>query len=140
MASADDAGYRLRLADGFLEEARQDHGLGRWRSCVDNSQLAAENAGKAVLALIGPVGRSHKASELLAQSAGSFSAQFSTQLQRLIDLTKELGYDVHIASDYGDEDSRRTPWEMFDGTAAVRALSTAEAAVTIAQEIISHGP
>jgi len=32
--------YRLRLAEGFLKEAEQDFGLERWRSCVDNAQLA----------------------------------------------------------------------------------------------------
>lgn len=53
------AEYRLKLAQGFLNEARQDVGLGRWRSAVDNAQLAVENAAKAVLALLGPVGRTH---------------------------------------------------------------------------------
>ncbi len=36
--------YRLRLARGFLEEARQDVSPGRWRSALDNSQLAVEHA------------------------------------------------------------------------------------------------
>lgn len=52
MTGDQDAAYRLRVAQGFLEEARQDIELGRWR----NSQLAVENAAKAVLALLGPVG------------------------------------------------------------------------------------
>lgn len=51
--------YRQRLAEGFLGEARQDVELRRWRSCIDNSQLAVENAAKAALALLGPVGRTH---------------------------------------------------------------------------------
>ena len=45
--------YRLALARGFLEEAEQDRELGRWRSCVDNSQLAVEDSGKAVISLFG---------------------------------------------------------------------------------------
>lgn len=48
-AFGEEARYRLRLADGFLKEAGEDISLRRWRSCVDNSQLAAENAAKAVL-------------------------------------------------------------------------------------------
>jgi len=36
--------YRLRLARGFLEEARQDVSPGRWRSALDNSQPAVEHA------------------------------------------------------------------------------------------------
>ena len=54
-----DAQYRFRVAQGFLEESRQDVALNRWRSAVDNAQLAVENAAKAVLALIAPVGRTH---------------------------------------------------------------------------------
>ena len=47
MRSAD-AKYRFRIAQGFLEESRQDVALTRWRSAVDNAQLATENAAKAV--------------------------------------------------------------------------------------------
>ncbi|MCE2393128.1 HEPN domain-containing protein [Candidatus Poribacteria bacterium] len=54
-----DAQYRFRIAQGFLEESRQDVTLTRWRSAVDNAQLATENAAKSVLALVGPVGRTH---------------------------------------------------------------------------------
>ena len=35
--------YRLRLVLGFLEEARQDFNLGRWRSCVDNQSDKRES-------------------------------------------------------------------------------------------------
>ncbi len=51
--------YRLKIAQGFLEESRQDMQLGRWRSAVDNSQLAVENSAKAVLSLVAPVGKIH---------------------------------------------------------------------------------
>jgi HEPN domain-containing protein len=51
MPAPEEVSYRLRLIQGFLEEARQDFNLERWRSGVDNSQLSTENAAKAVLAL-----------------------------------------------------------------------------------------
>ncbi|NLG83298.1 MAG: hypothetical protein GX493_01535 [Firmicutes bacterium] len=41
MTGGQDAAYRLRMAEGFLEEARQDVELGRWRSAVDNGQAVA---------------------------------------------------------------------------------------------------
>lgn len=47
--------YRLKVAQGFLAESRQDVQIRRWRSAVDNAQLAVENAAKAVLALAVPV-------------------------------------------------------------------------------------
>jgi len=34
MIGANSADYRLRVAQGFLDEARQDVGLGRWRSAM----------------------------------------------------------------------------------------------------------
>ena len=68
MQVTDEARYRLRLAEGFLQEARQDLALQRWRSCVDNSQLAVENAAKAALAFLGPVGRTHNPATLLRQA------------------------------------------------------------------------
>ncbi len=60
MRGPDSARYRLRLAQGFLEEAREDVSLKRWRSAVDNAQLAVENAAKAVLALLGPIRQMHR--------------------------------------------------------------------------------
>lgn len=34
--------YRLKLAEGFLQEAQQDLNINRWRSYVDNAQLTVE--------------------------------------------------------------------------------------------------
>jgi hypothetical protein len=56
----EEAEYRISLADGFLREARQDQQQHRWRSRVDNCQLATENAAKAVMAMVGPVGATHE--------------------------------------------------------------------------------
>jgi len=58
MQVTEETRYRLRLAEGFLIEAQQDAGWERWRSCADNSQLAVENAAKAVLAMLSS-GRAH---------------------------------------------------------------------------------
>lgn len=62
------AHYRWKVAQGFLDETRQDTSLKRWRSAMDNAQLAVENAAKAILALLGPVGRTHKPGPLLRQA------------------------------------------------------------------------
>jgi HEPN domain-containing protein len=107
--SARDAEYRLRLARGFLGEAEEDH-LSRWRSCVDNSQLALENAAKAVIAL-------------------------RSTVERLRDLTQELGFEEHIRSDYGEEARGTTPWELFHEPDARRAIELARQALSLAEEI-----
>ena len=49
--------YRLKVAQGFLEESRQDVQLLRWRSAVDNAQLAVENSAKAVLSLVAEISK-----------------------------------------------------------------------------------
>ena len=97
-----DAKYRFRIAQGFLEESRQDVALMRWRSTVDNVQLA-ENAAKAVLALVGPVGRTHQPALLLRQALPIFSPSYQQYVERLSEQAEMLGFDVHVQTDYGDE-------------------------------------
>lgn len=128
---SDELIYRLRLARGFLEEAEQDLGLGRWRSCVDNSQLATENAAKAVLASLAPVGRTHNPALQLrgALDRGECTPAAAPLVDSLAECAELLGPDIHAQSDYGDEAGGRTPWELFDETAARRACQLARDAV-----------
>jgi HEPN domain-containing protein len=111
MPPRSEAEYRLSLAEGFLEEARQDFTLGRWRACVDNSQLAVENAAKAVLALLGPVGRTHNPAVLLrrALQEGRFPGDIREPVEQITEYARLLGPDVHAQSDYWDEGSWRLP-------------------------------
>ena len=97
--------YRLRLAQGFLDEARQDIDLSRWRSAMDNAQLSVENAAKAALAILGPVGRTHFPASLLRDSITdkSWNDERLPLIERLAALTELLGFDVHMQTDYGDE-------------------------------------
>ena len=135
MRSAD-AKYRFRIAQGFLEESRQDVALTRWRSAVDNAQLATENAAKAVLALVGPVGRTHQPALLLRQALQIFSPSHQQYVERLSEQAEMLGFDVHVQTDYGDEMEGVTPWELFNEDDARSALAIAEEAVGLAQLII----
>jgi len=132
-----DAEYRLRVAQGFLNEARQDVGLERWRSAVDNAQLAVENAAKAALALLGPVGRTHNPAIPLRQALGDglFATSLHQQIQRLVELAELMGPDIHTQTDYGDEMGGRTPWELFSQADARQALAMAEESVSLARTI-----
>ncbi|GIV84818.1 MAG: hypothetical protein KatS3mg052_1825 [Candidatus Roseilinea sp.] len=136
-----EAHYRLRLAEGFLEEARQDVDLKRWRSALDNGQLAVEHAAKAVLALLGPVGRTHNPAVHLraALEQGRFPPSQSPAVRALTEKAELLGPDVHIQTDYGDEVGGRTPWELFDEEDARQALQIAEEALALARQIIGGG-
>jgi HEPN domain-containing protein len=141
MNAAEQTGYRLRLAEGFLEEARQDCDLRRWRSCVDNSQLAAEHAAKAVLALLGPIGRTHRPFVFLLQALGEnrFPESLRAQIEEIALCSRLLGPEVHIESDYGDEQTEKTPWELFDQSRAREALNLAEKAASLAREVVERG-
>jgi len=140
MTGHQDASYRLRVAQGFLDEARQDVTLARWRSAMDNAQLAVENAAKAVLALKGPVGRTHNPAVQLRQAleAGLFAASQGDRVRQLVEHAEVLGPDIHIQTDYGDEAGGRTPWELFDEADAREALAMAEAAVSLAGGLIQE--
>lgn len=70
MESGRDSAYRLKLAEGFLKEAKEDFQLNRWRSCVDNSQLAAENSARAVISVLMPVPKRHDVTNLLPRYNG----------------------------------------------------------------------
>jgi hypothetical protein len=51
------------------------------------------------------------------------------QVQRVAELAEMMGADVHIQTDYGDEVSGRTPWELFNETDARRSVGMGEEAV-----------
>ena len=135
--------YRLKIAQGFLDESRQDVQLGRWRSAVDNAQLAVENSAKAVLSLAAPVGKTHNPAPQIREtlSKGYFPAEIpesgdTSFPERLAECAEQLGFDVHIQTDYGDETGRLTPWELFDEEDAREAQILAQEAVDLADTII----
>lgn len=138
MNAGEQASYRLKLAQGFLDEARQDMKLRRWRSAVDNAQLSVENSSKAVLGLLGPISRTHNSAPLLRQaiSEGLFSGKNFERVRQLVEQTELLGPDIHMQTDYGDEPGGRTPWELFGEPEARQAVDAAERAVQLAEEII----
>lgn len=138
MNGSEHARYRLNLARGFLAEGEQDVQLARWRSVVDNAQLAVENAAKAVLALVMPVGRTHNPASLLRESvdAGLFADDAAPLVRRLAECAEELGYDIHIQTDYGDETAGATPWELFGEEDAREAIALARESVALAEKLI----
>ncbi len=132
------ANYRLRLARGFLEEARQGTDPERWRSAVDGAQLPVENASKAGLALAGRTGRTHNPATQIRRviEEGRLEAELPEKLERLAELSELLGPDIHIQTDYGDEAEGRTPWELLEEDDARQALAMSEEAVGLAGDLI----
>ncbi len=94
-----------------------------------------------MLALIGPVGRTHDPGEILVEALeeGRFPQAIEAQVRRIAECAKSLGPDVHLESDYGDEANWRTPWEIFDEAKAGEFLELAEDAVRLTRQIIERG-
>lgn len=137
MYSKADAEYRLRLAKGFYQEAEQDCQLKRWRSCVDNSQLAVENTAKMVIAIFEPVEKTHDPSRQLQRlfNSKSIGVKIAKSVNTVISKARELGFEEHIMSDYGDESSYKDPWQLFDQREAKRALSTARQCLRAGEKV-----
>ena len=136
-----DTEFRLKLAAGFHGEAEEDVRLSRWRSCVDNAQMAVENAAKAVIAMRGPVPKIHQLHRVLSRlSRDAQLKSLSREMAALSESTQKLGFEAHIRTDYGDESEYRTPWEIFDREGAEEALSVARQAQDLARRIIEQWP
>jgi HEPN domain-containing protein len=137
VTAADEIAYRLGLADGFLREAEQDWGLQRWRSCVDNAQLAVENAGKAVLSLFGAPPKTHEPARDVAAllRTRELSEEARSALQSLLPELLALGTREHFLADYGDEATHTLPWDLFTRDSAEAALRSARGAVAQARRI-----
>lgn len=138
MNGSEHARYRLNLARGFLTEGEQNMQLGRWRSAVDNAQLTVENAAKAALALMMPVGRTHHPAPLLREAidAGLFAEDVVPSVLRLAECAEQLGYDIHIQTDYGDETAGATPWELFGEEDAQEAIALAQESLALVERVI----
>ncbi len=138
MRARDEVGYRLALAKGFLAEAEQDIALERWRSCVNNAQLAVENTGKAVLAWFGAVPKTHDPAQQLAALLRTQPLPETVQevIRRMLPDLLALGSAEHFLTDYGDEATYTLPWELFTRESAEGALTAAQRSVELAQEAI----
>ncbi len=111
MNASRDVQYRIALSQGFLTEAEQDLTIQRWRFCVDNSQLAVENAGKAALALFGIAPKTHDPARQIAAilREQELPSDVSELLHAMLPDLLVLGTETHFLTDYGDEESYTLP-------------------------------
>lgn len=137
MSACKDVDYRIALAAGFLKEAEQDYTLERWRSCVDNAQLAVENAGKAALALFGIVPKTHDPARQIAAvlREQELPADVGAMLHAMLPDLLVLGAETHFLTDYGDEANYTLPWDLFTRQTAEDALQAARRLVQMAQAL-----
>lgn len=132
-----DAEYRVRVARGFLREAREDMKLGRWRSCVDGAVVAVENALKGVIALWSPVPHTRWPDQALVSmlEAQQIPESFCGEVKQIVGMADVFRHEVHMQTDYGDETASETPWQLFERKDARRAYKDAKHLVRAAKAL-----
>ncbi len=53
----------------------------------------------------------------------------------IIPLLERLGFEEHLKTNYGDEDTYRSPWEIFNRDDAIESLDIAKKCVEIAKRV-----
>ncbi|HEX9653073.1 MAG TPA: HEPN domain-containing protein [bacterium] len=136
MTAMDDARYRLRLAKGFLKEAQQDLELQRWRSCVDNAQLAIENSGKTILAVFGPTPHTHEPTKDIQKliDQQKIDESLLDDLKLILPFFDQFGFEEHFKTDYGLESEYIVPWDLFEEDDAQKAVQAAEQCLELAEK------
>ncbi len=111
MNSRKSSHYRLRLAEGYLKEAKQDYELLRWRACLDNAQRVIENAVKGMIAIVEPVEKTHHTAQQLQRLVKEkrYSLSILEIIEKNFSAFESLGPKEHLLSGYGDDVNLELP-------------------------------
>lgn len=129
--------YRLILAQKYLEDAEQRLRSSDFRGCVQYSQLAAENAAKAVIAMRRTPSWGHDPSGELLEVANELDSDRREKAVRLAEISSRLAPE-HGRTTYGEPERFLTPWMLYDLQGAEGAIALAREAVAIMNQIITR--
>ena len=106
---------------------------------MDNAQLAAENAGKAVLLLFGVSPKTHDPAGQIARllETETPSIHLRPALAEIVPDLLTLGSSQHMMTDYGDEATLTLPWDLFTRESAAQALPVAERVCERVRQILA---
>jgi HEPN domain-containing protein len=100
--------------------------------------LSIENSVKAVLAVFGPVGKTHDPwldlQELLKEES-AIPSGLREAASELAELGARFGTKEHFLTDYGDESQFLSPWKLFGEEDAKEAKETAERCFLLSKDI-----
>jgi len=130
--------YRAQLAREYFEDAENSLRAGNFRGCVQSSQLATENAAKAVIATRRAPSWGHDPSTELLEVAEELDAQHQVKTTRLAELSSQLAPE-HGRATYGEPERFITPRMLYDLEAAEKAIALAREAVEIMNQIVRPG-
>ncbi len=129
--------YRLNLAYEQLEAAAKRLKIEDWVGVVQASQLAAENAAKAIIAHFYIPSWTHDPSGELRAISDKIPARFKKDIDRLIEIVSTLAPE-HGRTSYGIPTERVTPGQLYDKEKAENAFNIAREAASISRRILKH--
>jgi HEPN domain-containing protein len=127
--------YRVELSRRHLQEAEDSFERDQYRRTVESSQLSAENAAKAVIALYRVPTWAHDPSKDLEEVSKNMDESFREIAMQLSKVARELAPE-HGRVTYGDPVRRVTPWELYGKEEAREALRNARKAVGVMNQLM----
>jgi len=128
--------YRTQMARKYLEDAEERLRSSDFKGCVQYSQLAAENAAKAVIATRRTPSWGHDPSSELLEVAKELGPEQERDAARLAEISSQLAPE-HGRTTYGEPERFLTPWALYDLQAAQRAAALAREAIAIMNQIVA---
>lgn len=119
--------YRFKLSIEYLKKAEKFLKSGDYKESVEASQLSAENAAKAIVALKRIPSWSHDPFDELLEVALELPDNKNILAKELANLAHELAPE-HGITTYGKPAEGIMPWEIYDKTKAQEAFNKAKRA------------
>ncbi len=130
--------YRAQLAREYLQDAEDRFRSNDFKGCVQYSQLAAENAAKAVIATRRTPSWGHDPSSELLEITKELESGQGGKATRLAQISSQLAPE-HGRTTYGEPERFVTPRMLYDLQAADKAIALAREAIAIMNQMIT-GP
>ncbi|MEM2865417.1 MAG: HEPN domain-containing protein [Candidatus Bathyarchaeia archaeon] len=133
----EEVAYRLSLAREHFQAALKRMRVDDWVGVVQASQLAAENAAKAVIAYFMIPSWSHDPSDELLEICGRLPPSLQEEARELAAITHELAPE-HGRTSYGMLEQRLTPSAIYDRETAEKVVKAAEKALSLARHMLTR--
>jgi HEPN domain-containing protein len=127
--------YRLSLAKEHLESADKRFKIEDWPGTVESSQLAVENAAKAIIAHFCLPSWSHDPSAELEEILDKIPNGVRELVCKLIEMVRTLAPE-HGRTTYGITSKRITPQKLYARDHAEKALGMAREATKISEAVL----
>jgi len=129
--------YRIKLAKQYLKSAEEAFNRKDYRATVAESQLAAENSAKAVIAFFRVPSWSHNPALELKELLNNIPQSVKHLMEELASIAEVLASEYGRAI-YGEPAKALTPWEIYNEDDANSALRYAKKAFEYALFILKE--